>query len=345
MKKNNPRAITFRITVYLLMFYLISFLVYFILFSKEPFHWVFLIISSIILSVVVALVIWQSVENLIYKKIRILYKTIHNLKSAKPKISRDSNWLENAEKEVVKWAEDQKNEMENLKEMETYRREFLGNVSHELKTPIFNIQGYVLTLLDGGLEDQSINREYLQRAEKSIDRMISIVSKLDVISKLESDANTLYYEKFDMHELCSDLISVFEVSTAKKYNNILINPNTQGSFYVFADKELIKQVVSNLMENAIKYGRENGRTKISFYDMDEQILTEVSDDGIGISQQDIPRIFERFYRAAQGRNVNKSGSGLGLSIVKHIIEAHNQTINVRSTLGVGTTFGFTLKKA
>jgi two-component system, OmpR family, phosphate regulon sensor histidine kinase PhoR len=345
MTKNNPRTISFRIALYLLLFYLISYVAYFVFLSGDTFNWLFLAISSILLFVVVYMVVWQSIENLIYKKIRILYKNIHNLKSPKPKIYMDSNWLDRAESEVVKWAEDQKNEMESLKELETYRREFLGNVSHELKTPIFNIQGYVLTLLDGGLQDESINKEYLQRAEKSIDRMINIVNQLDEISKLESNVHELNYEKFDILDLSGDLIEFFEIKAAEKHISIYINPNASAPFHVYADKELIRQVLSNLIENSIKYGNENGRTKISFYDMDEQILIEISDSGIGISQEDIPRIFERFFRATHGRTVNNSGSGLGLAIVKHIIEAHHQTINVRSNMGVGTTFGFTLKKA
>jgi len=344
MKKNNPRTISLKITIYLWLFYLLSFLIYFIFLSREPVNWLFLSVSSIILLAVIYMIVWQEVENFIYKKIRILYKTIHNLKTPKPSITMDSKWMENAEDEVVKWAEDQNKAMENLKKLETYRREFLGNVSHELKTPIFNIQGYVLTLLDGGLEDESINLEYLQRAEKSIDRMITIVDRLDEISRLESDVLALNYERFDIMDLCMDLKDYFEIKAAGKNITIFINQNTQAAFHVYADKELIRQVLSNLIENSIKYGEENGRTKISFYDMDEQVLIEVSDNGIGITQDDIPRIFERFYRSANGRAFNNSGSGLGLSMVKHIIEAHNQTVNVRSSIGVGTTFGITLKK-
>jgi two-component system phosphate regulon sensor histidine kinase PhoR len=345
MKKNNPQIIALKITLFLWIFYFLSYTVDIVFFSTDDFNWIFLAITSTLLFVVVYLVVWQAIENFIYKKIRILYKNIHNLKSPKQKISIDSNWLENADKEVVKWAEDQKNEMESMKKLEAYRREFLGNVSHELKTPIFNIQGYVLTLLDGGLEDKSINKEYLQRAEKSIDRMITIVDRLDEISRLESDALTPNFEKFDIMDLCIEFIEFFEIKAAEKKISLFINPNTYGPFHVLADKELVRQVLSNLIENSIKYGNENGRTKISFYDMDEQVLIEISDTGIGIVQEDIPRIFERFFRSANGRALNNSGSGLGLSIVKHIIEAHHQTINVRSSVGAGTTFGFTLKKA
>jgi two-component system, OmpR family, phosphate regulon sensor histidine kinase PhoR len=344
MKKNHPLAISLKISVWIWLFFLISYLVYFIFISKEAFNWIFLAAASTLMFTLVYIIVWRSVENFIYKKIRILYKNIHNLKSPQQKITTDSDWLENAENEVVKWAEDQKNEMESLKQLETYRREYLGNVSHELKTPIFNIQGYVLTLLDGGLEDASINREYLQRAEKSIDRMITIVNRLDQISKLESDAYTLNYEKFDIHALCNDLIEFHEIRASEKNIKLYIKTKTLNPFQVYADKELIRQVLSNLIENSIKYGNENGRTKISFYDMDEQVLVEVSDTGIGISKEDMPRIFERFFRSVYSRSLPNSGSGLGLSIVKHIIEAHHQTINVRSRIGAGTTFGFTLKK-
>ena len=317
---------------------------YAFLVSSDKVNWWFLAIVGVVLFLAVYLVVWQVIENFIYKKIRILYKTIHNLKAPKQKATIDANWLENAEKEVVKWAEDQKNEVENLKKLETYRRDFLGNVSHELKTPIFNIQGYVLTLLDGGLEDESINKEYLLRAEKSINRMIAIVNDLDILSKLESDIQHLEFEKFDIVSLSKDIVEFYDIKAREKDCSISVNYNNVTPIMVLADKEKIRQVLNNLIENSIKYGKQNGRTKISFYDMDEQMLIEVADNGIGIAQTDVPRIFERFFRTNYGRTIDNSGSGLGLAIVKHIIEAHNQTINVRSSLGVGTTFGFTLKK-
>ncbi len=344
MKKNNPTAISLRIALYVWLFFLIIYLGYWFLLSKDTFNWLFLTVSGLLLFGVVYFVVWQAVENFIYKKIRVLYKTIHNLKTPKQKTTIDSNWLENAEKEVVKWAEDQKNEVESLKKLETYRRDFLGNVSHELKTPIFNIQGYVLTLLDGGLEDESINKEYLMRTEKSINRMIAIVNDLDILSKLESDIQNLEFEKFDIVALSIDIGEIYEIKAREKNITLTINHNHLNPVMVFADKEKIRQVLSNLIENSLKYGKQNGRTKISFYDMDEQILIEVADTGVGIAQQDISRIFERFFRTSYGRTADNSGSGLGLAIVKHIIEAHNQTINVRSSIGVGTTFGFTLKK-
>ncbi len=345
MTKDNPRAISLKIAVYVLAFFLVIDLVHYVFLSNDTLYWIFLVISSLLVFGIVYFMVNQTVEKFIYQKIRVLYKNIHNLKTPKQKVLTNSKWLETAEKEVEKWAEDQKNEMENLKNQETYRRDFLGNVSHELKTPIFNIQGYVLTLLDGGLEDETINKEYLMRAEKSINRMIAIVTDLDILSKLESDVQNLEFEKFDIVALTGEIVEMYEIQAQEKNITITINYNHLTPIMVYADKEKIRHVLSNLIENSIKYGNPNGRTKLSFYDMDEQMLIEVADTGIGIAPQDISRIFERFYRTNHGRATINSGSGLGLAIVKHIIEAHHQTINVRSSLGIGTTFGFTLQKA
>lgn len=344
MKRNNPKYIALQISIFLSIIYTFSISLYFG-FSSGKINWMLFFASIMVFGAVSYIIIWQALENFIYRKIRILYKTILNQKLSKQKIKLTSDWLENAENDVLEWAEDQQKEVENLKKLEAYRRNFLGNVSHELKTPIFNIQGYILTLLDGGLEDVTINREYLSRAEKSVDRMISIVKQLDEISKLESEMYSLHFERFDIHALSKELIELFQPKALQKNIQLFINLNTVDNFMVYADKELIKQAMSNLIDNSIKYGTENGRTKISFYDMDEVVLVEVSDNGIGIKQEDLPRIFERFYRTNYGKSHDNSGSGLGLAIVKHIIEAHHQTINVRSNLGFGSTFGFTLKKA
>ena len=246
--------------------------------------------------------------------------------------------------QVVKWAEDKKEEIEELKKLEEYRREFLGNVSHELKTPIFNIQGYVLTLLDGGLDDPEINREYLLRTEKSINRMINIVEDLESISKLESGELKLMPERFDIILLVKEVFEFLERVAKKNQIKLAFDKNYDKPAIVNADKEKIRQVLINLVDNSLKYGNKGGLSKVSLFDMDENILIEVTDDGIGVTQHDIPRLFERFYRTDKGRSREQGGTGLGLSIVKHIIEAHRQTINVRSTIGIGTTFAFTLKK-
>jgi len=345
MRKYHPRNVSFKIAMFVLFVSAFLFVLYFLFFSESTLVWVYYLVASVVLFISVLLFTRYTVEDFIYKRIRVLYKTLHNLKTPKQKIKIEENWLENAEAELVKWAEDKKTELETLKKSENYRRDFLGNVSHELKTPIFNIQGYVLTLLDGGLEDKSINREYLLRAEKSIDRMIAIVNDLEAISRLESETLNLQKEKFDLFALAHDVLESYEIYAKQKNISINIHNKLSGPVHVLADREKIRQVLNNLLENAIKYNKLDGKAKITFYDMDELILVEVADTGIGIPQEDTPRIFERFYRTAVGRTIEHSGSGLGLAIVKHIIEAHGQTIHVRSSLGVGTTFGFTLQKA
>lgn len=290
-----------------------------------------------------------AIEKFIYEKIRIIYKTIHNLKLPKNgerhRLNIREDTIERVNQEVLEWGQDRAKEIEELKKLAAYRREFIGNVSHELKTPIFNIQGYVLTLLDGGLDDPSINREYLLRTEKSINRMIAIVEDLEAIAQLESGELKLNFKKFDLVALAREVLDFLEIKAQKKDFTIYLAEAYDKPIYVLADKERIRQVFINLIDNSIKYGlKSGGKTKISFFDMDENILVEVTDNGIGISQQDLPRVFERFYRTDKGRSREQGGTGLGLAIVKHIIEAHQQTINVRSTLDVGTTFAFTLKK-
>lgn len=233
-----------------------------------------------------------------------------------------------------------------VKKLESYRRDYIGNVYHELKTPIFNIQGYVLTLLDGGLEDPSINRDYLLRTEKSINRLIEIIEDLESISRLESDVVTLNLEKFNIFTLVKDVIELHVVKAKKRKNRIFFDDINDTRVFVSADKEKIHQVLSNLIDNAIKYGKQrDGETKISFLDMGENILVEITDNGMGVERKNIPRLCERFYRTNEGRSRDQNGTGLGLSIVKHIIDAHDQSLNIRSNLGEGTTITFTLKKA
>jgi two-component system, OmpR family, phosphate regulon sensor histidine kinase PhoR len=289
-------------------------------------------------------------DKFIYEKIRLIYKTIHDQKSPK-KASRSlilnkNNIIEETRRDVLEWAENKTREIDDLMKLEAYRREFMGNVSHELKTPIFNIQGYILTLLDGGMDDPQINRKYLERSEQSIERMISIVEDLEAISRFEAGELRLKFENFDIVALTRSVMEFIEIKAEKKNIRIALARSYDMPIYVYADKQRIQQVLTNLIVNSIKYGTENGRTKISFFDMDENILVEVTDSGVGIPREELPRIFERFYRGdrSRTRKGGEGGSGLGLAIVKHIIEAHEQTINVRSTLGVGSTFAFTLKK-
>ena len=250
--------------------------------------------------------------------------------------------VENIGEELTAWADTNDKEIARLKETEQFRKQYLGNVAHELKTPIFNIQGYISTLLDGGLEDELINRKYLERAEKSIDRLINIVNDLDTISKLESNMNRLKMERFDIVALTKEIAEQAEIKGIKI--SVKGAENLPSPFWVLADKHYIGQVMVNLIINSIRYGKEGGQTRVHFRDMLDKILIEVEDNGAGIGKEDLPRVFERFYRTDKGRSREQGGTGLGLAIVKHIVEAHGERITVRSELGVGSTFSFTLKK-
>ena len=254
--------------------------------------------------------------------------------------------VENIGEELTAWADTNDKEIARLKESERFRKQYLGNVAHELKTPIFNIQGYISTLLDGGLEDELINRKFLERAEKSIDRLINIVNDLDTISKLESSMNRLQLEQFDIVALAREIAEQAEMEADRKHIRIRVKGagNLPSPFWVLADKHYVGQVLVNLIINSIHYGREGGTTNVRFRDMLDRILIEVEDNGQGIGKEDIPRIFERFYRTDKGRSREQGGTGLGLAIVKHIVEAHGEHVAVRSEPGVGTTFSFTLKK-
>jgi len=285
---------------------------------------------------------------LINEKITPIYKTIREvpieMKRATRLIHGNRDIISEVDQEVKLWAEDKLAEIDRLRELEKYRKDFVGNVSHELKTPIFNIQGYILTLLDGGLEDPKINRLYLERTEKSIDRMISVVEDLESITKLESGELKIKMEPFDLVKLIEEVFE-FELPNSKERRismNLAVTSNKP--VFVMADKKRIFEVISNLVGNGIKYGKKGGNVNVVFYDMDKMVLIEVSDDGIGIEKKDLIRIFERFYRVDKSRSRTQGGTGLGLSIVKHIIEAHEQTIHVKSQVDKGTTFTFMLEK-
>jgi two-component system phosphate regulon sensor histidine kinase PhoR len=294
------------------------------------------------------LLLFASLKILIYDKIKSIYTTVHDLKASKDFSMENLDLGEDIFKEinmdVQQWAVSNKNEIEQLKKLEAYRREFVGNVSHELKTPIFNIQGYILTLLDGGLQDENINVDYLTRASKSVERMISIVEDLDTISQMESGELSLYFEKFDIVSLVQELFIGLEMKASGRNINLKFSENYNRPIYVSADKHHIRQVITNLIVNSIKYGKQDGTTQIKFTDLYQHLVIEISDNGMGIAKHHLPRIFERFYRVDKGRSRDHGGTGLGLAIVKHIIEAHNQTIDVKSTEGERTTFIFTLKK-
>lgn len=292
---------------------------------------------------------FQALRKFIYNKVKVIYKSIHSLKAPKSskalQVDMKNHIIDRVEQEVTEWAKDWTQEIRYLKKMEQYRREFIDNVSHELKTPIFNIQGYLYTLEGGGMDDLEIRDKYLERAIDNVERIAEIVQDLNQISKFESGVVQLEKQVFNVCDLVQEVIDDMEMTAAKKDIDLRMKEKTAKPYIVTADRTMIRQVLINLISNSIKYGRSGGRTLIGFYDLDQNILVEVSDTGKGIAQEHLPRLFERFYRVDKGRSRNEGGTGLGLSIVKHIIEAHKQTVNVRSRLGVGSTFGFTLEKA
>ena len=346
MNYSNPRTLALYSAILITVFFSVAYVVIGFFFATV--NYLLLAGVGMLLLAVSYGIFRYTLEKFIYQKIRLIYKTIHNLKMTKEekKTGPIYNTIEEVNRQVLQWGQQQDLEIRRLKELARYRREFLGNVSHELKTPIFNIQGYVLTLLDGGLDDPEINREYLLKTEKSINRMIAIVEDLEAISSLESGELQLEMKVFDIVELVHDVMEFLEIKAKQKNIEIYFARNHDKPVMVLANKKSIRQVLINLIDNSIRYGSEvNGKTKISFFDMDENILVEVTDNGMGIDKESLPRIFERFYRTDKGRSREQGGTGLGLAIVKHIIEAHNQVINVRSKIGVGTTFAFTVRKA
>ncbi len=291
-----------------------------------------------------------SINKFIYSKIKLIYRTIGIMRSKKKekKIKKNiqsDDILDIVNQVVIDWGKEKEEEIEELKKGADYRREFIGNLSHELKTPIFNIQGYISTLLDGGLEDENINRKFLQKTEKSINRMIALIEDLEYISKLEAGKLSLNPEKFDLNQLTKEVVDFLEMKASENNTKLIINIPQNKTINIKADKKRIRQVLINLIDNAIKYtDKEDSEVRISFYDFHDNYLVEVSDNGVGIQEKNLLRVFERFYRTDMGRSRDKGGSGLGLAIVKHIIEAHKQTISVRSNEGEGTTFSFTLAK-
>lgn len=318
-------------------------------FSKSdvnPLLYAVLLIGTFVVSY---LVIRYLLQKYIYRRIKPIYKIIRRSKMDKQtKISLEDykgNFLGNLDAEVTQWMDSTKQEISTLKSLEEYRKNYVGNISHELKTPLFSIQGYLQTLLDEIDENTQENHAYfIKRASANVERLITIVQDLDTITKLEAGKTPMDIQAFSIKELVEEVIQDLEWQSKEKNIEIGFKDGANKSFVVNGDRENIRTVITNLILNSIKYGRQNGRTKIGFYDMHNYILVEVSDNGIGVDEKHLNHLFDRFYRVDKSRSRAGGGSGLGLSIVKHIIEAHGQDLNVRSTVGKGTTFGFTLAK-
>ena len=307
-----------------------------------------MIVFGIVFSACYGLILFM-VQSFVYRKIKLIYKLIYQTKASKReefyyKSILPQKSIDEVREDVENWALQRKAEIEVLKQNEAYRKEFLQNLSHELKTPIFAIQGYVDTLLNGALENPEVNRKFLSSTSRNIDRLVNLADDLDEISKLEIGEQQLFRVNFVIQDLVKDVYESLAIKADLKQIKMVVKKGCEIPLTVYADKEKIRQVLINLTDNAIKYGKQNGVIEASAYKIDgKRILIEISDDGTGIAEEHLGRIFERFYRTDLARSRKVGGSGLGLSICKHIIEAHNQVIHVRSTLDVGTTFGFILE--
>ena len=309
-------------------------------------EWYYPLVFSICIFLFSLIIIQYHVERFIYKRVKKIYDDLTLLESvnlAKGPITTDMQTLT---QEIDKFARDKKIEIETLKVREEYRKEFLGNVSHELKTPLFTVQGYILTLLEGAMDDKNIRKKYLERASKGIERLGYIIKDLDMITKLEVGDLSLNMEVFNIVELVENVFDMLEIKASRKKTSLIFDREYPNPIMVNADKERIQQVLANLMVNSIKYGSEKGTTEVSIENLiKNKVIVRITDNGEGIEKIHIPRLFERFYRVDKSGSREEGGSGLGLSIVKHIIEAHREKIYVESEFGVGSEFSFTLEKA
>ncbi|MEC8113500.1 MAG: ATP-binding protein [Bacteroidota bacterium] len=311
-------------------------------------QWWLPVLTGLVVGQISFIMVFRQLGLYIQERIRVIYKTIRRFKGSSSNTNLDmgSDIVEQVNQDVMSWAESQIDEITHLRETDTFRKEFIGNLAHELKTPIFNIQGFILTLLEGGIEDPEINRKFLLKAAKNVERMSGLLEDLDVITKMEAGNLDIDLVPFDLLDIVRETIESLEAKA--KRNNITLNIKKgmdASTVMVMGDAAKLVQVLTNLVVNSINYGSEGGSTEIRYYDAEDSILVEVADTGIGIREEDLPRVFERFYRVDKSRSRHAGGSGLGLAIVKHIMEAHGQSINVRSTYGEGSTFSFTLEKA
>jgi two-component system phosphate regulon sensor histidine kinase PhoR len=310
-----------------------------------PFSNSLLIIIPVISGLVAYFIFYYLLKKFINNRLSLIYRSIQVSNNLyKDQKSTIDEVIQKAESDVKNWKEDRTTEISKLKEQEQFRREFLGNLAHELKTPVFSIQGYISTLLDGALEDENINRSFLERANKATDRMVGILEDLDQIAKLEVEDLVPEMRSFDLIELIRETFETLELKALQK--NIKLELKKEyGPIHVLADRTKIGQVFTNLINNSIAYGKENGKTEINILVFENLVTIEVGDNGIGIDPKHFPRLFERFYRVEKSRNRNEGGSGLGLAIVKNILDSHGQAINVRSTVDIGSTFSFSLEKS
>ncbi|MDH7445998.1 sensor histidine kinase [Aquimarina sp. 2201CG14-23] len=345
MAENFKRSYRFAYLSSLYISLILALLLSVFLYVQNQLNFLFVIGFVILCYAVSFLIIQYRVQKFIYRRVRKIYDDIEMLDVDTIGESPVTTDMRTLIKEVEKFAQKRKTEIETLKIREDYRKEFMGNVSHELKTPLFTVQGYVLTLLDGAMNDPAILEKYLNRANKGVERLIYIVNDLDMITKLEVGDLNINYTNFDIIELVQSVFDLFEMKASKKNIALTFDMNYQDPILVHADKERIQQVLSNLVVNSIKYGKEDGTTEVSIENLiRNKVIVRVTDNGEGIAQAHIPRLFERFYRVDKSGSRKEGGSGLGLAIVKHIIEAHHERIYVESDYRVGSEFSFTLEK-
>ena len=311
-------------------------------------HFGLLIIFLIVSFGVTYLVFHLRFKNYVDKKVSVIYEELENIDAvvdpkSKKTVNTDMDSLIN---KVKDYAANRKSEIDVLKGREEYRKEFLGNVSHELKTPLFTIQGYILTLLDGAKDKPELCTKYLERTSKGVDRLNYIIKDLDLITRLEIGDLALKREEFDVIELIKNVFELLEMKANKKNISLTLDKFYEEPVLIKADKERIRQVLTNLIVNSLKYGNEDGTTEVSVEELvEDKLIIRVTDNGEGIQKEYLPRLFERFYRVSKSRSREEGGSGLGLSIVKHIIEAHQEQIYVESIYGVGSEFSFTMDKS
>ena len=309
-------------------------------------YWIPMVLAGLATFLVSFIVVQIRVEKFIYKRIKKIYDDVALLESSSMTSGPITTDMRTLTSEIEKFAKDRKIEIDTLKIREEYRKDFLGNVSHELKTPLFTVQGYIETLLNGAMEDKAIRKKYLQRAAKGVDRLIYIIKDLDLITKLEVGNLNLEKEDFDIIELIENVFDLLEMKASKKKIALTFDMAYDDPIYVNADKEKIQQVLTNLLVNSIKYGNKNGTSEVSVENLiQNKVIVRITDNGEGIPKRHIPRLFERFYRVDKSGSRSEGGSGLGLAIVKHIIEGHNEKIYVESEFGIGSEFSFTMEKS
>ena len=306
-------------------------------------------VESVLISFIIFglsfLILQLRVRRLLFERIRQIYEDLEFETDSLIKTSPIDSDMNSFSRDLEEFVKLKRTEIETLKKEGIYRKEFVGNVAHELKTPLFSVQGYISNLLDGAMDDKELLKKYLKRAEKSVDRLTFIIKDLDLITQLESSTLKLKVTSFDILKLTEEIIEDLEISASKRNIKIIFNKNYDKQILVEADKNRIEQVITNLVTNSINYGSEKGTTEISFESNVEKIIVKVNDNGEGISEENMPRLFQRFFRVDVSRSRSQGGSGLGLAIVKHIIDAHNENIYVQSTIGVGSEFSFSLKKS